>query len=78
MQNFIGENLINNAKSSLIKAQIYCDVIKEILEFLDAEPFSNDILFTTLENDISKFIFKQELKLDKLLNERGSCDDNKI
>lgn len=74
MQENTCENFIENTKLSLIKAQLYCNVIKEILTFLDTEPFSNDILFSTLENDIQKFLSKQEKKLDKL--GKVNCNDN--
>lgn len=66
MQEYVCESPIENAKLSLIKAQFYCGVIKEILTFLNTEPFSDDILFMALENDIQNFILKQEIRLNNL------------
>lgn len=57
---------IQNARDSLIRANAYCRTIKELFIFMGCEPFSEDFLNYTLEEDIRKFISKQERKLSEL------------
>ncbi len=49
------EKSLENARNSLLKAQVYCNVIRELLIFLGCKPFSEDFLNDILENDIRKF-----------------------
>lgn len=60
-----------NARNSLLRAQVYCQVIKELFIFLGCKPFSEDFLNDILENDIRKFILRQERKLNKILKEEA-------
>ncbi|MCM1004399.1 MAG: hypothetical protein NC408_08670 [Candidatus Gastranaerophilales bacterium] len=59
---------IQNARDSLIRADVYCKIIKELFIFLGCKAFLNDLL----ENDIRKFISRQEKKLSSLLKEEAS------
>lgn len=69
-----GENLnqmyiqsIKNARISLTKAQVYCDVIKELFAFIEDQSDSGSELVQTLEEDIQLFIEKQDSKLEWIL-----------
>lgn len=68
-QNQRNRKTLESARNSLIRAQVYCQVIRELFIFLGCKPFSEDFLNDILENDIRKFISKQERKLNKILTE---------
>lgn len=65
---------ICNARKALLRADVYCKIIKELFIFLGCEPFSEDILNYTLEEDIRYFIEKQEKKLSYLKIKEQSYD----
>lgn len=63
---------LQNARDSLIRADVYCKIIKELFIFLGLEPFSDNFLNDSLEDDIRMFISRQETKLSRMLKEEGA------
>ena len=59
--------IVKYASDSLIRAEAYCRIIKELFIFMGCEPYTEDYLNYTIEDDIRKFILKQEKKLSDLI-----------
>lgn len=67
---------IQNARESLIRADVYCKIIRELFIFLGCEPFSENFLNNSLEDDIRKFISRQESKLSSLIKKEAAENES--
>ncbi len=60
---------LKNSCNQLIRADVYCDVIRDLLIFHGAEPFSDEELQEFFKEDIQRYTEKQCQKLEKILDE---------
>lgn len=65
---------LKNSCNQLIRADVYCNVIRELLIFHGTEPFSDEDLKEFFIEDIQFYSEKQLQKLETILDEVSKND----